>query len=385
MAKNLIENGIPRATFAKLAPEAHLLSTLAPGDPSAPSLRANGRAPAQARPPGVTFGSLNITQGSAVVRVGDSTAICGVRAETLLAANVPSYRRRRRLEERASGRVDDIEPTPEEEAQERERDAAELREYDLLVPNVELGMGACPMFMPGAPPSQLAQTISTRVYSLLHSSGLVSMDDLRIWREVEEEQENAAHDEEEDKMDEDGQGTEDPKHTPHMAKRKEVVAFFVLYIDIYFISYDGNGFDVSWAALVAALRDTRLPVAAWDADVEKIICSRTAPKRRLAIRGLPVAISAAVFRGDPAREDRDELDEPSWLLVDPDMEEEKLCAETATVVVDCTGGETRLLAVEKAGGLALDEQALEGLVGVAEGRWKEWDAVMVDGGGGKTL
>lgn len=136
---------------------------------------------------------------------------------------------------------------------------------------------------------------------------------------------------------------------------KEVIAYWVLYIDIFFISFDGNPFDAAWAATLAALSDTKLPQARYDPDRELVVCSRQNPKP-LTITGSPIACTAAVFTGK-------ETDRPSdegkfWLLSDPDSLEESLCDESVTVVVDCSDGDTNILSISKHGGTNLSPKLL---------------------------
>ena len=142
----------------------------------------------------------------------------------------------------------------EERRRERRReDTEEMAHLNLLVPNLELATGCSPAHLPGGPPTALAQTLSRRIITLLHTSQLLSMRDLRIWfrpspltsaerkREGEEQEEIA---------------------------KPEVKAFWVLYIDVLFISLDGNAFDAAWLSVLAALKDVRLPKAWWDGDRE---------------------------------------------------------------------------------------------------------------------
>ena len=323
--------GLSRATFAKLSPHPYLLANLEPADDDVPPARSNGRAPDEVRPPTVNLSSLSHAHGSSLVRIGDTTVICGVRGETILTSNIPNYR---------AANVN-----------------TELKDYDLLVPNIELATGSSPEFLPGGPPTTLAQTLSTRVYSLLHDSKLIQPDDLRIWHTKPAE--NMAADDDEDRMSEDGDEN----------SNKYVAAYWVLYIDIFFISFDGNPFDAAWAAALAALRDTKLPRAHYDSDKEMIICTRKDPQS-LTISGMPVACTAAVFTGK-------ETDRPSdgkfWLLVDPDRLEESLCDENVTVVVDCQGGTTRILSISKHGGVVLSPKLLrsKGFFAWATQRWKD--------------
>ncbi|KAK0655815.1 ribosomal protein S5 domain 2-type protein [Cercophora newfieldiana] len=327
----------PRPVFAKLSPHPFLLRSLCPQSESDPAGRTNGRAPREARSINIHTSSLSHAHGSAVIRTGDTTVICGVRAEVLPVASIPQFRPRAAFEE-------------ETETSKR----AELKNYDLLVPNIELATGCAPQFLPGVPPTALAQTLSTRVYSLLHGSGMVDVEDLRIWKRQKKEGEM--------EVDEDGE---------EEREEQELVGYWVLYVDLLFVSFDGNPFDAAWTAVVAALKDTKLPVARWDTEREAVVCSRES--RPLKVRGLPVACSAAVFL-------EKEYGEPGegrhWILLDPDRLEETLCREVITMVVDCSSGETRIRAIEKQGGTVVGRELLRGFAGVAEQRWKEVSKAM---------
>lgn len=330
--------GLPRATFAKLSPHPYLLANLEPSSNDRPPARSNGRAPNEARPTTVNLSSLSHAHGSAVVRLGDTTVICGVRGETILTPNIPSFR--------------------------ESNTETELKEYDLLVPNIELATGCAPQFLPGGPPSTLAQSLSTRIYSLLHSSKVIRPEDLRIWHTKPSEDTQV---DDEDHMEEDNQNAENGE--------KYVAAYWVLYIDIFFISFDGNPFDAAWAATMAALRDTKLPQARYDSDRELVVCSRR-DSNPLTITNIPVACTAVVFTGK-------ETDRPSdgkfWLLVDPDRLEESLCDESVTIVVDCKGGETKILSIAKHGGTVLGPQLLtsEQFLSWAGKRWEDLNVAIV--------
>lgn len=335
--------GLSRATFAKLSPHPYLLANLDPSNDN--PVRSNGRSPNEVRAPSVNLSSLSHANGSSLVRIGDTTVICGVRAETLLTSNIPNYR--------------------------QSNTDSELKDYDLLVPNIELATGCSPQFLPGGPPTSLAQTLSTRVFSLLHSSKLIQPEDLRIWHTRPAEVNLA----DADQMAEDGADGAD-RDGDIGGEEKYVVAYWVLYIDIFFISFDGNPLDAAWGAALSALRDTKLPQARYDSDRELVICSREGP-RPLTLRGSPIACTAAVFTG---KETDRPVEGKYWLLVDPDTLEESLCDESITVVVDCSGGSTKILSVSKHGGTNLTAKLLtskEFLQWTAE-RWKGFIAA-IDG------
>ncbi|KAK4168644.1 putative exosome complex exonuclease RRP43 [Cladorrhinum sp. PSN259] len=332
-----------RPVFAKLSPHPYLLHTLLPSDSSVPSSRTNGRKPQEARKIQINTSSLSQAHGSALVRSGDTTVICGVRGEILPVTSIPQFR--------AGKSYDDDEKSKEEKGKK------ELKEYDLLVPNIELATGCAPQFLPGVPPTTLAQTLSTRIYSLLHSAGVVDVEGLRVWYTPTKPGE--------DKMDEDEEEEE---------LEPEVKTYWVLYIDLLFVSFDGNPFDAAWAAVMAGLRDTRLPNARWDPDREMVICEK-GEGRKLMVRGLPVACSAAVFLEKEHAEERE--GDRHWILLDPDRQEEGLCKEVITVVVDSSdGGEAKIRSIEKQGGTVLGRELIRGFVGIAEEKWKEVAAAM---------
>jgi exosome complex component RRP43 len=323
----------PRETFAKLSPHPYLLAHLQPASDSTPPSRANGRTPTQFRTPHINNGSLTHAEGSAVVRIGDTTVVCGIRGEILLASNVAGYR------------VDQSTTTSK-------TGSNEAKELDLLVPNIELATGCSPAFLPGQPPSTLAQSLSTRIYSLLHSSNLINTEDLRIWYQPPDLSDP-------DRMDEDGD---------EEAPEPEIMAFWTLYIDILFISLDGNPFDAAWAAVMSALKDVRLPKAYWDADREMVLCEDSvAESKKLNLCGLPIAVTSLVFK---AKEKGQAKDKRYWILVDPDTFEEALCEESITIVVDCTD-KTRILGISKSGGTVVGRDEMKDIVALAERRSNE--------------
>lgn len=336
--------GLPRETFAKLSPHPYLLATLRGQGPSTTSTRVNNRGPHEARVPEINKSTLTHAHGSALVRVGGNTAVCGVRGEILPVANIPNYRAANRDSPNLS----------------------ELREYDLLVPNIELATGSAPQFLPGAPPTNLAQTLSTRVFSLLHTSDLVNVEDLRIWHTLPAEAADdfGATTGDDAAMETDGDEAQEGERV--------VIGYWVLYIDIFFIAFDGNPFDVAWAAVLAALRDTKLPSTRWDADRELVICSRQ-ERKPLTLSGFPIACTAGVFQ-----ERATEFEQPGefYTLVDPDRTEEDLCDEYVTVVVDKTGGRTKVLTISKHGGTMLQPPLVREFIGVAGHRWEEYKKAM---------
>ena len=325
-----------------------------------------------------------------MVRIGDTAAVCGVRAELLHTQDIASWsvsqasnsNKRRRLAD-VGGNL-----TEDDEDEDIEEDRAHIEDLNLLVPNLSLSTGCAPGFIPGAAPSALAQSLSHQILSLLHSTRLVRADDLRVWYQPPNlgPEEPERHNEEE-QMDVDAEQGTAPEEKP-----REIKAFWVLYIDIMIISLAGNPFDAAWAAVLAALRDTKLPKAWWDVDNETIVCSDSvAEARKLSLRGLPVASSYAVFEADAAAgwranviPDAEEQDQEGkkgsperWILADPDGYEEGLTQERACVVVDKEGnGKTTIVKMEKNGGWTVDTEDLRQLVEISARRWDEMKRVL---------
>jgi exosome complex component RRP43 len=163
---------------------------------------------------------------------------------------------------------------------------------------------------------------------------------------------------------------------PDVTPPIEIVAYWTLYIDILFISLDGNPFDAAWCAVLAALENTRLPKAWWNADLEYVVCSDKAEEAMtLSLRGLPVSTTFAVF--EPGRE-KGVKEERSWVLADPDTVEEELCNEGITVVVDVSSGDAKIMRIEKAGGGVVGRELMRDCVKTATARWAEWNGILQD-------
>ncbi|TKA27599.1 hypothetical protein B0A50_04431 [Salinomyces thailandicus] len=319
----------PRDTFAKLTPGPFLHAHLKQPEPVRPS----GRAPEEGRNPTINTGSLTHSNGSAVVRVGDTAIVCGVRAEILLASDVPR--------------------PPSDNAKEADL----IEQLGLLVPNVELSTGCSPAYLPGNPPGTHAQSLSYRVNSLLNESNLIPLKDLTI-----EYDEPAA---EEAVLDE--------------GPTTVVKAYWALYIDILCIALDGNAFDAAWLAVLAALQSTTLSKAWWDADREAILCSPlAADAHKVRLTSLPLASTFAVFSTASPLKQRHQGE--SWVIADPDGFEEDVCKETLTVVVTPKRkGHGGILRLEKRGGSIIGKDLMRRCVSMAEDRWSVLEAALRGG------
>ncbi|KAF2083826.1 ribosomal protein S5 domain 2-like protein [Saccharata proteae CBS 121410] len=352
----------PREIFAALSPSPFLLAHLTTPQPQQnqwqkpqkqqtqqQTLRPNARTTSAFRAPTVNTSSLTHCHGSAVVRLGDTAVVAGVRGEILYRRDVPDPPR--------GTSTEDANDASSGEAEDDGDDRAEIDKLGLLVPNVELATGASPKHLPGSPPSAQAQSLTARLLNLLRGSGVVRARDLRIsYTEPRVEE---------------GEGML-VEGVEVESENREVKAWWTLYIDVLFISLDGNAFDAAWGAVMAALGDTKLPRAWWERDVECVVCDDGVKSLRgLSLRGLPVAASWGVF------EHREEGQKnTAWMLADPDLFEEGLCREVVTVVVDRSGGKTKVLRVEKSGGGVVGKEVLRTVVTAAERRWTDWRGLL---------
>ncbi|KAI5370139.1 Putative ribosomal protein S5 domain 2-type [Septoria linicola] len=316
----------PRDTFASLTPKPFLLAHLKLPTPSRPS----GRSPPEFRKPTVNTGSLSHSNGSAVVRVGDTAVVCGVRAEILLAT--------------------DIARPPEGHADDNEL----VQRLGLLVPNVELSTGCSPAHLPGNPPGSIAQSLSYRVSALLNASNAVSLDDLRIkYNQPVIDDETSA-----------GTGEAVTK------------AYWTLYIDILCLALDGNALDAVWLAVYAALHDTRLPGARWDPDRENVVCSTLASNAcPLQLHDLPIVTSFAVFTTASPLTKLESSQ--TWLLADPDAFEEEICEEALSIVLQQRkDGGQHILKLDSSGGVCLSRKTMGSALQLAESRCEQLRRIM---------
>lgn len=326
--------------------------------------------------------------------MGDTAAVCGVRAEILHTEDIAAWSVSRSTST-SNGtnkpkRLKTDHNTSKNETYGDDDDESHIQDFNLLVPNLSLSTGCAPGFIPGAPPSALAQSLSHQLLALLHSSRLVQAEDLRIWYRHPDFSVGEEHNESE-RMD-----VEEEEHrmADTSSAQWEIKAFWVLYIDVMIISLAGNPFDAAWASILAALKDTKLPKAWWDVDNEMVICSDDVSEaRRLSLRGMPVASSFCVFEADAAAgwravvipdADSKKLDGQKgsrgrWILADPDGYEENLSQEKICIVVDKEQdgkGKTVILKMEKNGGLTVGREELRQLVDLSAQRWDQMKRIL---------
>ncbi|KAL7282756.1 hypothetical protein ACG7TL_004231 [Trametes sanguinea] len=266
------QDALKALTFQRLHPKTYLERFLSE------DLRPDGRELDEWRDISVNVGSISTADGSALVRLGSTTVVCGVKAEI------------------AEPELD----KPQD---------------GFLVPNLDLPAICSPKFKPG-PPTDEAQVLSDRLNEVLVASGIVPTSSLCI---------------------EPGK------------------AVWVLYVDATCINYDGNAFDATLLAMVAALKNTRLPKATYYEDTKRTICSRKVVEP-LQIGRLPTSFSFGIFDG-------------THILADPTSFEEPLLDTTISVVIDENGGLTSIMQLGL--GIASGDDVLEKCIEAAKECWRK--------------
>ncbi|WVQ95737.1 hypothetical protein IAU59_002836 [Kwoniella sp. CBS 9459] len=268
--------------FKRLHPNQYLSRFLGKG------YRPDGRKIGGWRDVSINVGSISTAHGSSLVRMGDTTIVCGIKAEI-------------------------AEPT------------AQSPNEGFVVPNIDLPALCSPNFKPG-PPGDEAQTYSNWLNDLLVSSRTIPPESLVI------------------------------------ASAK---AAWVIYIDVVCINYDGNAFDAAVLAVMAALKNARLPSARYDEETGRTICSRT-ETHPLTLGRIPLSCSFGVF-------------ESTHLLPDPTAYETPLLPTIITIALDSEEeGVTCLVRQEGLGGTLgkSGERVLGEAWSAAEGRVRELRAAL---------
>ena len=339
--KDLHLRAFPAHHYAKILPRDFLQAHF-------PTSRPSGRTPAAARHPIIHTNSLTHVHGSAVVRNGGTSAVCAVRGEFLHAADA-NYAPQTQawLDQVAVG-----------DASIDSADA--MTDLGLLVPNIELATGCHPEYLPGSPPSIMAQNLAQRVLSLLRVTRLLHPEQLVIWADPPDQDDN-----DEDAM--------DTQELDKLQPRRRAMAFWTLYMDVAFLSLDGAAFPTAWSSILTALLTALLPEARWDNDRARVLCHPDKKRaRKLVLNGFPMAMDFAIFSSTYGFQDRPHDLRPQ-ILADPDDFEESCAPETATVVVDRGGA--KILRIEKCGSTAVKPNLIEDMVHLAGECWVRWKRV----------
>jgi len=131
---------------------------------------------------------------------------------------------------------------------------------------------------------------------------------------------------------------------------KDLLSWY-LYIDLYCLNHDGNLLDPCVIALVAALKDLKLPVAVMNEEKSRAVIKEDEPPRQLAINEYLVSLSFGLIEDN--------------VIVDPTHEEETLMKGITSITYGTLGG---LYSVQKGGGAHLPGAALESCFEIAKKR-----------------
>ncbi|KAG0729969.1 Exosome complex component RRP43 [Chionoecetes opilio] len=236
--------------------------------------RPDGRGLANFRPINIKVGTVTTAEGSATVRLGHTTVMCGIKAEIA----TPTLRH------------------PDE---------------GFIVPNVELYPCCSPMFKSG-PPGEKAIGLSQFLRNVITSGEVLLPSDLCI------------------------------------AANKIA---WCLYCDVVCLNYDGNLYDASLIALMAALQNVLLPEVSYDEESEKTTIS-PAKSLPLKLKRKPVS-STFTMHSD------------SIQLVDPTAEDEEQGSGEVTVVLLEDGS---LCTIHKPGGHSIASDSLDTFIDLARKR-----------------
>ncbi|KAJ8028707.1 Exosome complex component RRP43 [Holothuria leucospilota] len=250
------------------------------------NIRPDGRELGEFRATLLNVGTINTAHGSALVKLGNTTILCGVKGEF---AAPP-------VNEPKKG---------------------------YLVPNVELPPLCSSQFKVG-PPSEQAQVVSQLIDDIVRSSNLINLESLNIAEGVVLSGGESVY------FFCVGTGvapgfaccwgaTKLPERGPKALSKLS----WVLHCDMICLDYDGNIVDASLIALLAALKNVLLPAVRIDEDTGRAVTSQEG-SIPLKLSCQPVATSFVVF-------------DDTILLADPTKEEEGLATGAVTVVVNEEG------------------------------------------------
>ena len=214
-------------------------------------VRADGRALMQFRPSSINSGIITTAQGSCIVKMGNTSVVCAIKAE--IAPPLP------------------LQPS-----------------QGFLVPNIDLPSLCSPQFSRSGLPSELTQTLSRLLDSIVSNGRLLDLESLCIVS---------------------GQYV------------------WTLFADIVCLDHSGNVFDACVTALMGALSDVRLPgVTVTDTDTgsSTLALNDDAPVTPLQLTRFVCSKTFGIFDGDS-------------LIADPTFEEEEIISNTVTVVMDGHG------------------------------------------------
>jgi len=233
-------------------------------------VRPDGRGLTKVRKPIIVRGSLAQADGSALVRMGNTTVICGLRLEVGVPQAVkPKHGR------------------------------------------LEIGMHLTPLCSPKfsvGRATEHAIAMAENLATTITATGVVELSELCI---------------------------------------RSGSSVWVVYADCLCLDYDGNAFDCALLALVAALRDLRIPET--EVDEQGVVYMGSQRSQRLTIAHTPVACTFGMI--------------DDFVLADPTAEEEDLLNASWTIIYNGSG---QLCSVLKPGGTAISGARLRQCMALAK-------------------
>jgi exosome complex component RRP43 len=304
-------------TFAKLHPREYTTRFLEQ------NIRPDARSLDAVRHVRVATGSLSDScYGSALVRIGGTSVVAGVRAE--------------------------LGP------------CADADEAVLLVANVELLPICSPRFLPGRPP-ELARAVGAWMNDIVSGGrgragpratsrrALLSAEPLVLSHLVPQQRTLASL----GVIDDDSAASRGAAAVAAAnddgADQNAPQLAWHLSVDMYCLDYCGNVFDAALLALVAALRDCRLPTVSRD-ELGAYVCSR---KRTVPLQFNFVPISTTFALID------------QFIIADPTDAESELETASLSLVLDADG---QIVSVRKPGGSPIAVGALKKCADIAKAR-----------------
>jgi len=127
-----------------------------------------------------------------------------------------------------------------------------------------------------------------------------------------------------------------------VTKKEEKLSWY-LYIDVYFVNYDGNAFDGCLISIIAALTNVRLPSLSM--NEEGAIIATQARPHKLTLLHYPISLTFGILE--------------EHLIVDPTAEEERLLNGSFTIVYNEKG---ELCLLVKPGGAIITDNQIKGCI-----------------------
>ncbi len=139
---------------------------------------------------------------------------------------------------------------------------------------------------------------------------------------------------------------------------KEGKLVYIIFVDIYTIEYDGNLYDASSLAAIAALMTTKLPEVVLDENDNPQLTGNMIP---MPIQSIPIEVTTALIGNN--------------LVVDPSLKEEQVMNARLTIAVD---EQERLTTMQKGGVYPISESKVYESIDLAVRKSKEIRKILLE-------